>query len=671
MLFQENTQVHDLLEIIQFTEQVSSRIHSILDEAEIYKTIQALFRKSKKYTMSILLLDDSKEKLSIRISSIYPRQLIAAEKAIGFKMYEYKIDLRKTNIYSRVIKEGKTIQVNVQNIIDEFLPHSLALLLVKIFKYNKKYAILTPLRENKKIIGAFAMSSTNLAEYFIPSVINLGQHISNALQLAQEYTKYKQLEKTLLNSENRYRELVDLLPQTIFEIDLKGTILFTNRQGLEVFQYTEEDIEKGLNINQLVAPEDILKMHINIQKILNGEKIYDNEYRAVKKDGSTFTVAVFSSLISYDNKPIGLRGIVIDISEKKASTEIIYRLNMGVEQSIDGIAVSDLKYILTYVNQAFAEMHGYTPPELIGKKIMIINNNEQSKELKKRIHQIKTKGSWKGEINHIKKNGSIFPTYMSVTLLKDHNKKPIGIMTICKDITEQVRTREEIAQYNQELHILSSKLIKAYDMERKRISRELHDEMGQLFTAALINLSAIQEMITSKYCPEIKEKIKETISLINKTSEQIHELSIELRPSMLDDLGLVPTLNWYLKKWSERLNINTKFEADEIEKRFSPDIEISIYRIIQEALNNIAKYAKALNVTIRLKQQNSKIKILIKDDGKGFNMEELHVGNMNQHGIGLLGIRERIRLLNGSFNIQSIPKKGTKLYITIPWEYEP
>ena len=199
----------DLIEIIHFTENVSAKIHGVLDKAEIYRTVKEEFAKSKRYTASILLLTDDGSKLRIAQTSVSPGELKAGEKAAGVRLKGYKIDLQKSRIYSQVVREGKTIQVNVSDIIGELFPRPLAYLISKIMGYEKSPSILTPLKRRGKIIGVLAMTSADLAEYFIPSVRNLGQHISIALELADEQAERKRAEEELQRAHNDLERRVE------------------------------------------------------------------------------------------------------------------------------------------------------------------------------------------------------------------------------------------------------------------------------------------------------------------------------------------------------------------------------------------------------------------------------------------------------------------------------
>jgi len=161
--------LRDLIEIIQFTEHVSAKIHGVLDEAEIYRTVRDAFAQSKRYATTIMLLTDDESKLRIAETSTAPDKLKAAEKATGLRLTGYRIDVEKSNIYSQVTREGKTVQTSVGDILGELFPRPLARLITKTAGLENELSIVTPLQRHGKIIGTFAVTSTELAEPFIPA----------------------------------------------------------------------------------------------------------------------------------------------------------------------------------------------------------------------------------------------------------------------------------------------------------------------------------------------------------------------------------------------------------------------------------------------------------------------------------------------------------------------
>lgn len=189
-----SSDLRDLIEIIQFTESVAAKIHGVLSEEQIFRKVCCEFAKSKKYTSSFILLTKDDSKMRVANTSLANKVLKKGEKVAGVRAKSYRFDLAKSKIFRQVVKEGKTLhRVEVISVLKELFPRPLAFLLCKAIKLENKESIVTPLRRHNKIIGAFAMTSTELAEYFVPSVKNLSQHISTALDLAEENTKREKL----------------------------------------------------------------------------------------------------------------------------------------------------------------------------------------------------------------------------------------------------------------------------------------------------------------------------------------------------------------------------------------------------------------------------------------------------------------------------------------------
>jgi signal transduction histidine kinase len=231
---------------------------------------------------------------------------------------------------------------------------------------------------------------------------------------------------------------------------------------------------------------------------------------------------------------------------------------------------------------------------------------------------------------------------------------------------ENVQLLDATQKHREELQSLSAQLINAQEAERIRISRELHDQMGQALTAMSINLAAVEKELPPEVAPTTRERLAETHWLADRTLEQVRQLSFDLRPSMLDDLGLVPTLRWYVNRYAQMLNIEAEFEAMDLEERLPAEMETVLYRVAQEALTNIARHAEANKVHIRLERKKAQVRAFIEDDGQGFDVKEVAGRQVPERGMGLLGMRERVASLGGKFSIRSRPGRGTRLTIEIP-----
>jgi PAS domain S-box-containing protein len=231
---------------------------------------------------------------------------------------------------------------------------------------------------------------------------------------------------------------------------------------------------------------------------------------------------------------------------------------------------------------------------------------------------------------------------------------------------ENARLQQVVAKHAQDLKDLYSQLLKTTENERKRIAQELHDQVGQMLQSMKMNLDWIKRAFTSR--PEKLEKMQDWLSdteeLLAQTIEDIRDLTFELRPSMLDDFGLIPALRSYVENYSTRSNIKVSLKIRDKEYLFPPEVVITLYRVVQEALTNVAKHANASLVSVSVSQRGSAAVLSVRDNGIGFDSDKWLSA---PKGMGLLNIKERVDMLGGSFEIISHPRKGTKLNIQIPF----
>jgi two-component system sensor histidine kinase UhpB len=211
-----------------------------------------------------------------------------------------------------------------------------------------------------------------------------------------------------------------------------------------------------------------------------------------------------------------------------------------------------------------------------------------------------------------------------------------------------------------------SRIIETQESERKRISRELHDEIGQGLTAIKFCLDRMDKQLPPSF-PQVREGLSEAKSLSNQMLTAMRQLSMDLRPTMLDDVGLIPTLRWYIQNFSNRLNIFSSFQAIGVQEKLPPQIETAFYRIIQEALNNIAKHSGANRVEVHLERRDATLSVSISDNGRGFDLGKMLRLESPERGFGILGMRERVSLLGGEMDIQSRAESGTFIYIEVPY----
>ena len=210
-----------------------------------------------------------------------------------------------------------------------------------------------------------------------------------------------------------------------------------------------------------------------------------------------------------------------------------------------------------------------------------------------------------------------------------------------------------------------SRIIHAQESERTRIPRELHDELGGALTAIKYNLEIIERDLPENLS-EGKERLKEVESLSSQMLTQLRRLSQDLRPPILDDLGLLPTLRWYIENYGKRWKIKTHYEATGFQQKLNPELETALYRVIQEALTNVAKHARADDVHIHLGCADSAIMVTITDNGTGFDPQEVLGADLQRRGYGIIGMQERVSSFGGRMDIRSRRGAGTQITIEIP-----
>jgi signal transduction histidine kinase len=233
------------------------------------------------------------------------------------------------------------------------------------------------------------------------------------------------------------------------------------------------------------------------------------------------------------------------------------------------------------------------------------------------------------------------------------------------DITEQKRADDALRAYAEQLTGLSRRLVEVQESERRQFSRELHDRIGQNLTALSINLDILKTQLAGEENAGVRLRLDDSSVLLESTSSSIENLLSELRPPMLDDYGLLSALQWYGNEFASRTGIDVKVHGDEKMQRLPPATEISLFRIVQEALNNVAKHAHANIVDVGLERAGAECIMSVVDDGVGFDSESV-VHAKRRPGLGMVTMRERTQTIGGIFEVGAAPGGGTRVVVRVP-----
>ena len=524
-----------------------------------------------------------------------------------------------------------------------------------------------------------------------------------------DYTGRKRAEEELAESKEKYRTVLEACPDPVVVYDVEGRGVYVNPEFTRVFGWSPEEV-LGRKLDY-VPDENWPETQVMIQNVLSGKSFSGVESRRYTKDGNILDVSISAAIhLDRNGIPAGSVHILRDITAQKLAEEELQKAHdelesrveertaalaraaellklelaerRHVEESLrlseerfrsvaqtagDAIITIDSRGKIVFWNHAAEGIFGYSADEAMGKALTFIMPKRFRAGHKTGLEKLVLTGQ-SGIIGRTldrvgrRKDGTEFPVELSLATWK--TQEGLFFTGIIRDVTRRRRAEQEIRH-------LSRQLIGAIEEERKRLARDLHDEFGQALTTLHFGVEALSNALPEELT-ELKSRCDESITLIQELGEDIRNISSELRPGMLDHLGLVPTLKWYIADFAKRMGgLRVDFRTVGIKERPSPEIEIVLYRILQEALNNIAKHSEAKQVSVLLTYSHPNLICTIKDDGVGFEQTEGMVPfGSGKQGIGLLGMRERVGSVGGTIDIRSRSAQGTMIRVELPTSLE-
>lgn len=538
------------------------------------------------------------------------------------------------------------------------------------------------------------------------SLVDLGASVSThtieggtfITTLVRDISDRKRADEALQRSEAEYRLLLEHASDGIHTYDLSGRILDTNSKFCEMLGYTREELLR-LNVADLIPPEDLAAAPIRFDELRAGETIL-TERRLLRKDGKLLPGEISGSMV---NGGV-LLSIVRDISERKRAEESLHWAYDELERRVEERTAQ-----LARANE--------TLKDEVAERLRAEETLRESEQRLKIALQTGNLGSWQLDLatfeldssatckaNFGQPEGAEF-TYQdlfeaihpedrvcvraaieravgghadyqaeyravwpdgSIHWIVAHGRgiyapggEPLRMVGVTIDITERRQAEEARRE-------LLGRLVTAQEEERRRISRELHDRMGQQLAALLMGLKTLGASSYGRR--SALDTLRQLEGITDELSREVHTLAWGLRPPALDDLGLEAALCNYVEEWAERARVPVDFHSSGFgDGRLPLTHETAVYRIAQEALTNVARHAGADRVSFILERRGDHVLAVIEDNGGGFDVEAALSPTCRGRRLGLLGMRERAALLGGTINVESAPGAGTTLFVRIPF----
>ena len=356
-----------------------------------------------------------------------------------------------------------------------------------------------------------------------------------------------------------------------------------------------------------------------------------------------------------------------EIAERKSAHTKLHQLSWVFRDAADPIIIEDLSGTIIEINREAERSYGWSRDELIGKSIknlLLPDRYQFAWELRQQClngHEVR---NWEGY--RVDKYGRVFPTLVTAFPLMDENGRIEFVTTITKDISIIKNLELELRDSQRRLKEFSRKSIEALEADRKAVSRELHDSIGGNLAAIKFALESIVKKIAEKQ-DAATTSLETTISHLAETIKECKRISANLRPEIIDDRGLLPTIDWHIRQFSQHYNQIKIIQQIDVDEREVPELlKIVIYRVIQEALNNAAMHSKADTIYIRLKKSGNYFEAEVEDNGRGFDFKKVSNCSDRSSGFGLKSMRERVEIIGGSFSVHSLMGAGTRVHIAVP-----
>jgi PAS domain S-box-containing protein len=491
----------------------------------------------------------------------------------------------------------------------------------------------------------------------------------------QDITERKRAEEALREANSKLELILNTSPLPITGTDADGRITSWNKAAERLFGWTAE--EAVGRMCPTIPPEQTEEYVGMIRRAMQGETYVGLVHYRQKKDGDLLTCSV--SVAPQRNargEPVGVTIIVEDITERKRAEEALREsqqlLRLVLATLPVGVTVTDRAGDITLVNAASKRIWGD----------VIVSGSQRWAQTKGFWHDsgervaptawasVRALSEGQTSLNElidiVTYDGQQKIIENSVAPIRNADGLIVGTVIVNADVTERVRAEEQLRRSNEELRALSARLHSVREEESARIARAIHDELGAELTSLKWDLEEVSEIISElkdgSLLAALREKVATMITLTDNSVDTVRRISAELRPTALEEFGLVEALRWHAHQFQARTGIMVNCDCPREDVDLNREQSTAVFRIFQEALTNVLRHAQATRVDIEMRQEEGRLVLTIRDDGRGITEDE----RTGPHSFGLLGMRERTHLLGGEISVEGVQGRGTAVTLRVP-----
>lgn len=458
--------------------------------------------------------------------------------------------------------------------------------------------------------------------------------------------------------------------EAVITVDQQQRIVMINPAGLSMFGLTSEQAV-GLDLGQLIPPRLRAAHQHHVQRFGESGEVERPMGRigqviGVRANGEEFPLeaAIFKSDVVQASGTVTYHTALLrDLSELNRMSSVIEQLNLRLRSVFERAPVAiwiTEKERLVFANSACARLVGLKEPgQLVGRSIFELLLPDSHEPVRSQLQNLERAEGVSVLVGSLQRaDGGVLEVEMVVAVLPDHEHS--FVQMVINDITQRTREKENLLKSRRTLREFSASLVAAREEERRRIARELHDELGQRLTALKLEMISCQR--DHPYLG-VDERAQLMLDMLDETVASARRISMDLRPLMLDDLGLAEAIDWLVKEFKRRTGIEVHIRLGEGLRDLSPHLSTTLYRIVQEALTNITRHARATRVRLEMERTGEELELSIRDNGVGFPKGRR---SRNPGSFGLLGIRERVLMLGGQISVGNAPEGGALLVVRVP-----